>query len=163
MWQCLAPTGTGAQPSEKAELTKTHQVSWPGHYAGLLSLSTMPLQHVGHEEEVELNHSSALESRSKPSLPPPVRSLHPSLQLISEELNSLPKFVAPLSPPAASILWFTSGSVHTPPWPERSTTHFPDLMSSLHHCGHYFFKLNFLKTPTSQLITTQAAHEVDVS
>lgn len=81
VWQCLGSAGTGAQSSEKAELTKTHQVSWPGRCAGLLSLSlsTMPLQHVGHKEEVELNHSSALESRSKPSLPPPVSQISPLL------------------------------------------------------------------------------------
>jgi len=39
VWQRLAPAGTRAQPSEKAELTKTHQVSWPGCHAKLLSLS----------------------------------------------------------------------------------------------------------------------------
>lgn len=131
VWQCLGPAGTGAQSSEKAELTKTHQVSWPGHCAGLLSLSlsTMPLQHVGHKEEVELNHSSALERRSKPSLPPPVSQISPLLVATHQRgtefsfLNLLP-----LTPPPASVLWFTSGSVHTPPWPERSTTHSPDLM-----------------------------------
>lgn len=131
-----------------------------------VSLSTMPLQHVGHEEEVELNHSSALESRSKPSLPPPVSQISPPLGA-THQWGTAFSFLdlLPLSAPAASVLQFTVGNVHTPPWPERTTTHSPDLMQSLHRYSHcsFFFIIKISKTSTSQLITTQAAHKVHVS
>lgn len=118
-----------------------------------VSLSTMPLQHVGHEEEVELNHSSALESRSKPSLPPPVSQISPPLGA-THQWGTAFSFLnlLPLSAPAASVLQFTVGNVHTPPWPERTTTHSPDLMQSyIATVTALFFLL--LKSPKHQQVS----------
>lgn len=159
-WQCFAQAGTGAQSSENSELTKTRQASWPACCGGTpsLSLSTMPLQHVGHEEEVALNHSSALESRSKPSLPPPGKPDLSTLYCYPSARNRIifPKIVASNSPLAASILRFISISSHTTlALKEYNSLSRPDVVSTPQ-------PLLFIKI-AGQLITPRATQKVYVS
>lgn len=133
---------------------------------GSVSLSTMLLQHVGHKEEVELNHSSALESRSKPSLPPPGKPDPSTPCCYPAARNSVlfPKFVASHSPPAALTLVLYlphHGANHPGPGEHKSLSR-PDVAAT---SLPSFFKRKKKKSLAlaGQLITLQMTQKAHIS